>query len=71
MSATAVYEEQIQVSRERLPWARREGITLARLLARAHEDVQVRGTADCPVCGGALRVRGAAVGCDDCGSRLT
>ena len=68
MSATAVYEERVQVSRERLPWA--GGITLAQLLARAHEDVHTRSTAACPVCGGALAPRDLEAHCDDCGTWL-
>ena len=68
MSATAVYEERVHVSRERLPWA--GTVTLAQLLARAHEGVQARGTADCPICGGQLTERALDSCCDDCGSRL-
>jgi len=71
MSATAVYEEQVQVSPERLPWARSRGFTLARLLARAHEDVQARATADCPVCGGIMERAGVQATCASCGSRLS
>jgi len=69
MSATALYEEQVQVSRERLPWASRS--TLALLLARAHEDVHARGAADCPVCGGVMERAGVQAICASCGSRLS
>jgi hypothetical protein len=71
MSATAVYEEQVQISRERLAWARQEGITLAQLLARAHEDVQACATADCPLCGGIMERAGVQATCASCGSRLS
>ena len=42
MSATAVCEEQVQVRRERRPCARPQGLTLAQLLARAHEAVHAQ-----------------------------
>ncbi len=70
MSATAVYDGRVQMPRARVPWAGRRGITVAQLLARAHEDVQARGVADCPVCGGALRPAGGDAECSTCGSRL-
>lgn len=71
MSATAICEEQIQVRRERRPCARPGGITLAQLLTRAHEGVQARGTADCPVCGGDLKRADAHGVCSSCGSLLS
>ncbi len=36
------------------------------VILRAWEDLAVRGTAECPVCGGTLRHSG----CDACGSEL-
>ncbi len=71
MNATAVYEERVQVSRARLLWAARRGITLGHLLARAHEDTHVHGVADCPVCGGHLAARALDARCDDCGAHLS
>ena len=71
MSATAVFEERVQaVSRARLPLARQHRITLGQLLTRAHEGVHAHGTADCPVCGGALRRAGTHSECTGCRSRL-
>ena len=70
MSATAVCEEQVQLRRERRPWALPGGITLGQLLTRAHEDAHVRGSADCPVCEGVLAARGVDAECTSCGSRL-
>ncbi len=70
MSATAVCEEQVRVPHGQHPLTGPRGVTLGQLLARAHEDVRVRGVADCPVCGSALRSHGVEARCDDCGSRL-
>ena len=71
MSATAVCEEQVQIRRERRPCALPGGITLGQLLTRAHEDVQARGAAECPVCGGALALNRSVGRCQDCGSQLS
>ena len=71
MSATAVFEEQVQVSRERLPWAGSRGITLSQLLTRAHESVHAHGIADCPVCNRVMERAGGKAACATCGSRLS
>ena len=71
MSATAVCDPQIQIRRERHPCALPGGITLGQLLTRAHEAAHVRGTADCPVCGGTLAAQELDARCRDCGSRLS
>ena len=71
MSATAICEEQVQIRRERRPCAGPGGATLGQLLTRAHEAVQARDIASCPVCGGALAAYGVEARCDDCGSRLS
>ena len=77
MSATAICEEQVQIRRERRPCVRRgaatldHAATLDQLLTRAHEAVHARGTAGCPVCGGALAANLVDASCDDCGSRLS
>ena len=71
MSATAICEEQVQIRRERRPCVRRGAATLDQLLTRAHEAVQARDTASCPVCGGALAANGVEARCDACGSRLS
>jgi hypothetical protein len=71
MSATAICEEQVQIRRERRPCVRRGAATLDQLLTRAHEAVHARGTAGCPVCGGALAANLVDASCDDCGSRLS
>ena len=65
MSATAICEEQVQVRRDRRPCGRPTGITLGQLLTRAHEDVQMRGTADCPVCDGVLERDGVDARCSE------
>ena len=46
------------------------GVSLGQLLARAHEDAQAHGKADCPVCAGTLLSNGADARCTSCGSRL-
>ena len=70
MAATAVCDPQVQIRRERRPCALPGGVTLGQLLTRAHEGVHEHGTADCPVCGGALRLEGVDARCADCSSRL-
>jgi hypothetical protein len=60
MSATVLCEKPAQTQQEQL----------GQLLARAHEDVQAHGVADCPICGGTLAAWGADARCDDCGARL-
>ena len=60
MSATAVCEPLFAT-----------GVTLGQLLARAHEDVQANGKADCPVCGNTLLSNGVDAECTSCGSRLS
>lgn len=59
MAATAVCEAPVAT-----------GLTLGQLLARAHEDAQATGKADCPVCGGTLLSNGVDAQCTSCGSRL-
>ena len=59
MSATAVCETPVAT-----------GLTLGQLLARAHEDVQANGKADCPVCAGTLLSNGTDAECTSCGSRF-
>ena len=71
MSATAVCEEQVQVRRERRPCGQPAGVTLGKLLARAHEAVETGTAVDCPVCGGAMNPRLRESECGDCGSRLS
>jgi tRNA(Ile2) C34 agmatinyltransferase TiaS len=71
MSAAAVYEEQVELRQDRVPWPGPRGIGLAQLLARAHEDVQARGMADCPACGGVMERAGVQATCASCGSRLS
>ena len=70
MSATALYDEQVDLRRERRPCTRSEGVTLGQLLARVHEAVLASGVADCPACAGRLGLRGTEARCADCGSRL-
>jgi hypothetical protein len=71
MSATAVCEEQLQVRHERRPCALPAGVTLGQLLTRAHEAVHAHGSADCPVCGGGMRLAGHDASCASCGSLLS
>jgi hypothetical protein len=71
MAATALFEEQIQMRRDRRPCDLTDGITLGQLLTRAHEAVHARGAADCPVCGGVLERRGVQAVCGSCGSSLS
>jgi DNA-directed RNA polymerase subunit RPC12/RpoP len=58
MSAIAVCEQEV-------------AITLDQVLARAYEEIHVRGEADCPVCGGTMYVDAVDAHCADCGSRLS
>ncbi len=44
------------------------GRTLEDLIAGAWEDLVAEGAADCPVCGGTMRV---VSGCDSCGADLS
>ena len=71
MSATALCEEHVEVRRERRSCAGPRGITIGRLLARAYEDAQAHGIADCPVCGGSMECGDHAAVCVSCGSRLS
>jgi hypothetical protein len=61
MSATAICAEPVRL---------RPDLSLGQLLTRAHEDVHAYGTADCPLCGGALEPHGVDAQCTTCGSRL-
>jgi hypothetical protein len=58
-------------SRLRRPCGRVSGITIGRVLTRAHEDAQARGAADCPVCGAVMERAGIQAACANCGSRLS
>ena len=60
MSASAVCERPVVPT----------SVTLAELLARAHEDVHEHGAAECPVCGGTLLLHGVDAECTSCRSRL-
>ena len=62
MMATAVCPEPVQLRAE---------LSLHELLTRAHEEVHVYGSAECPVCGGQLAAGESDAHCADCGARLS
>lgn len=49
------------------PQADPHGVSLEDLILGAWEDLDGNGSAECPVCGGRMRL---ALGCEDCGSQL-
>ena len=70
-ATVAICEEQAPARRDRRPCARPAGLTIGQLLTRAHDTVQSSGTADCPMCGGAMDARGLGARCVDCATRLS